>query len=192
MTASHPARLDLKLRDLAQLFNSMDPSPFLERDLDGDAEEYIVSSCRELTGAGEFELVIHLVNAPDPERAANTQEAVRHYFASRAELKRREFRQLLRRGRTSLIVGLLFLAACLALSGLAVRLSYAPVAGMVQTSLSIVGWVAMWRPLEIYLYDWWPLREEWQDLRRLARMRVRIVLPPAAGAVPAGAAPASQ
>jgi hypothetical protein len=180
MTASHPARISLKLRDLAQLFNSMDPSPFIERDLDGDAEEFIVSSCRELAGAGDFELVVNLVNVPDPERAAHTEEAVRHYFASRAELKRREFRALLRRGRTSLIVGLLFLAACLALSGLAAKLSYQPVAGMVQTSLNIVGWVAMWRPLEIYLYDWWPLREEWQNLRRLARMKVRLVLPPAA------------
>jgi hypothetical protein len=184
MIASQPTRINLKLRDLAQLFNSMDPSPFLERDLDGDAEEFIVSSSRELPSGGEFELVVHLANAAEPERAANTEDAVRHYFASRAELKRCEFRLLLRRGRRSLIVGVLFLAVCLTLSGLAVRLKYEPVAGMVRTSLSIVGWVAMWRPLEIYLYDWWPLREEWQNLRRLARMRVRLVLPPAAGPGP--------
>ncbi len=33
----------LKLRDVHQLFNSMDPSPFIEKDLDDDAEEFIVA-----------------------------------------------------------------------------------------------------------------------------------------------------
>jgi hypothetical protein len=38
-----PRRIELKLRDMRQLFNSMDPSPFQMRDLDDDAEEFIVS-----------------------------------------------------------------------------------------------------------------------------------------------------
>src|SRR4051812_36598729 len=42
-TGHHPVRMNLKLRELAQLFNSMDPSPFLDRDLDHDAEEFIVA-----------------------------------------------------------------------------------------------------------------------------------------------------
>ncbi len=39
----HPHTISLKLRDMNQLFNSMDPSPFIEKDLDDDAEEFIVS-----------------------------------------------------------------------------------------------------------------------------------------------------
>jgi hypothetical protein len=27
-------------------------------------------------------------------------------------------------------------------------------------SLVIGGWVAMWRPMEVFLYDWWPVRAE--------------------------------
>jgi hypothetical protein len=38
----------------------------------------------------------------------------------------------------------------------------------------IVGWVAMWRPLEIYLYDWWPVRDRIQLYRRMARMPVEL------------------
>lgn len=34
-------QIELRLRELAQLFNSLDPSPFIERDLDSDAEEFI-------------------------------------------------------------------------------------------------------------------------------------------------------
>jgi hypothetical protein len=28
--------------------------------------------------------------------------------------------------------------------------------------LTIVGWVSLWRPVEIFLYEWWPL---WRDVR---------------------------
>jgi hypothetical protein len=177
MSASHPARISLKLRELNQLFNSMDPSPFLDRDLDDDAEEFIVSSARELHGSSTFELVVHLGVPPEPERAAVTEDAVRHYFAARAELKDREFRLLLRRGHSVLAIGMLFLATCLTLSGVATKVFPNHLGQILREGLMIVGWVAMWRPLEIYLYDWWPLREESLRLQSLAKMRVRLVCP---------------
>ena len=40
-------RIEVRLRDLGQLFNTMDPSPFHEKDLDHDAEEFIESWARE-------------------------------------------------------------------------------------------------------------------------------------------------
>ena len=177
MSASHPARISLKLRELTQLFNSMDPSPFLDRDLDEDAEEFIVSSAREHQGVHAFELVVHLGTPPEPERAAETEDAVQHYFAARAELKHREFRLLLRRGRSALAIGLVFLVSCLGLSGLVTKVFSNQLGTILHEGLMIVGWVAMWRPLEIFLYEWWPLREEWFGLRRLARMRVRLIPP---------------
>jgi hypothetical protein len=175
MTAPHPTRINVKLRELNQLFNSMDPSPFLDRDLDQDAEEFIVSTARETRDSRAFELVVHLGTTPELERAADTQAAVQHYFAARAELKRREFRLLLRRGHSVLLIGLLFLAACLSLSGFVATFPTTPVTSILREGLIIVGWVAMWKPLEIYLYDWWPLREEWRILQCLAHMRVRLV-----------------
>lgn len=176
MATSH-TRISLKLRDLSQLFNSMDPSPFIDRDLDHDAEEFIVSSAREAHGSRALELVIHLESPPDLHLGAETETAVRHYFSVRAELKRREFRLLLRRGHTVLAIGLLFLATCLFLSGVVSKLSPPALAQILHEGLLIVGWVAMWKPLEIYLYDWWPLRKEWLDLRRLAQIRVRLMAP---------------
>lgn len=171
------ARIELRLRELPQLFNSLDPSPFIDRDLDTDAEEFIQSWAREHAKDHELELTLHLAIAPSPERVAGTEEAVRHYFATRAEMKRHEFRQLMKRGRISLFIGLLFLAACLFLSELIAKLGYGAAAGLVRESLTIGGWVAMWRPLEIYLYDWWPLRDELRLVERLARMHVRLILP---------------
>ena len=96
-----PLSMTLQLRDLAQLFNSMDPSPFHDRDLDADAEEFIVGWARELSSRHELELTIHLATPPPAGPAGTVQEAVRHYFLHRAEMKQREFRHLMRRGRST-------------------------------------------------------------------------------------------
>lgn len=177
MNPPPPLPMKLQLRELAQLFNSMDPSPFHDRDLDADAEEFIVSWARELPPASELELTIQLSTPPPPARAADVENAVQHYFAHRAEMKRHEFRLLMRHGRTSLIVGLLFLAACLMVSELFGTIGHGTFAKIAKEGLTIGGWVAMWRPLQVYLYDWWPLLAERRVLERLSRMTVRLVQP---------------
>jgi len=182
-TSGKPAHMELRLRELAQLFNSLDPSPFIDRDLDHDAEEFIVSWAREFPKTHEFELVVHLTVCPPPDKAAGAEDAVRHYFETRAEVKTRELRQLLRRGRVSLVAGLLFLAGCyslgLLLGGMFGRAGGGAYSDFAKEGLIIVGWVAMWRPLEIFLYDWWPVRDERTLYERLSRMSVRLVPPPA-------------
>ena len=112
----HPHTISLKLRDLNQLFNSMDPSPFIDKDLDDDAEEFIVSWAQEFPPNTPIKLRIHLDQWPaeDPKELIRT--AVHNHFAHRAKITELEFKRLLRRGRTSLFIGLLFLAACLLLS----------------------------------------------------------------------------
>ena len=45
---------------------------------------------------------------------------------------------------------------------------------LLDASFVIGGWVAMWRPLEIFLYDWWPIRGEKLRFARMARMPVQI------------------
>jgi hypothetical protein len=75
------------------------------------------------------------------------------------------------------VIGLLFLAGCFGLGELA-RKSLPDVwSGFAELGLQIAGWVAMWRPLEIYLYDWWPVRSDQRLLERLARMKVQLKLP---------------
>jgi len=170
-------RIELRLRDLAQLFNSLDPSPFLERDLDAAAESYIVDWAREAHAGRDFELVIHLATAPTPDRATGAEAAVHNYFLNRLDSTRRRLRRLFRLGRWSLLIGLLFLGCCLMLSQLVGQLSDSPLLETPRLVLDIVGWVALWRPLEVFLFDWWPLREDIQIYERLARMPVRLIVP---------------
>ena len=46
---------------------------------------------------------------------------------------------------------------------------------IMQEGLLILGWVAMWRPLQIFLYEWWPIRTEARICDRLTAMPVRVL-----------------
>jgi hypothetical protein len=176
ITKRRAHRIEIKLRDINQLFNTIDASPFHEKDLDADAEEFIVSWAREFPRQDPLVLVIHLAQAASGESSdALVETAVQNYFSYRACLSRLEFRRLMREGRWSLLIGVVFLSICLALAGL-VRETDPNTAGQVlRESLTIAGWVAMWRPLQIYLYDWWPLRNRWKIFEKMEKMKVEIV-----------------
>jgi hypothetical protein len=168
--------IELHVGELKQLFNSIDPSPFRTRDLDRDAEEFIVGWAKDLPRDVPLVLLVDLDRkAGLPDEAAVLRDAVHEFFRQRAEAYRRRLRELLRRGRTSLLIGLTVLAAAIALGDfLAALLKSSRIGEILRESLTIGGWVSMWRPLEIFLYDWWPIRSEAQLSDRLAAMPVRI------------------
>jgi hypothetical protein len=151
-----PGLIELRLANAGQLFNTMDPSPFHERDLDHDAEEFIVGWAREQPADAVLRLRIVLRQPADPQVAAMVQESVRHYFSYRADTTRRELMELLREGRTALLIGLAFLGAMLALRGLVSSNGMA--FDLLREGLTISGWVALWKPIDIHLYRWWPIR----------------------------------
>lgn len=168
--------IELRLRELSQLFESLDPSPFFEKDLDPKAEEYIVDSVRELPPRTARTLVVHLDQpAGLPEQKVG--DAVREHFARQSRLLQRKLRLLMRRGFVSLGIGIAFLAVIVGISqGVGRLMGEDDLALLFQEGLLIVGWVAMWRPLEIFLYDWWPILGERRVHDRLSRMQVRIAL----------------
>ena len=168
--------LDLRLTDLRQLFNSMDPAPFRERDLDLEAEDYIVSWARELPAGSRLSLEVHLAREPaTADEAKLINEAVHEHFSRSAQVSRRRLRQLFRTGRVSLVIGIAFLGAAIALAqSLGKAIDNEGYAWMVKESLIIGGWVALWRPMEIFLYEWWPIRADIKLFDRLAAMPVSL------------------
>ena len=75
-TQDHTA-IRLRLRDLAQLFNSMDPSPFVDRDLDADAEDVQSHAERWALLAGDLPLLEMSVEWARRGRAAHRTERAR-------------------------------------------------------------------------------------------------------------------
>ena len=166
-------RVELNLRDINQLFNTIDPSPFREKDLDHDAEEFMVSWTREFPLNEQVMLVIYLNELPaGKDFEPMIEQAIQNYFAYRSKLSQMEFRQLMKDGRHSLLIGGLFLAACLIASQALLGQATGTFLSVARESLTIAGWVAMWRPMEIFLYEWWPLRRRWRVYGKMSRMKV--------------------
>jgi hypothetical protein len=167
--------IEVRVAELRQLFNSIDPSPFRDRDLDPRAEEFIVGWARDLPRDTSLTLLVHLERAAGlAEEATLLGDAIRQYFKGRAAGARRNLRELFRRGRISLVIALAFLGLSLTLGDLIRNISDAGFAAVLREGFVIGGWVAMWRPLEVFLYDWWPIRAEIRLLDRLSEMPVRI------------------
>jgi hypothetical protein len=167
-------RIEVFVERIEQLFNSMDPSPFHERDLDDDAEEFIVGWAQEFPRRDPVSLIVHVNQLPAHEDAQHLLEtAVHNYFAYRAKLNGFEFRHLLKQGRTSLVIGLAFLTACVLTSQL-LRGQAGTLPIVLREGLIIAGWVAMWRPMEIFLYEWWPLLRKGHLYQKLSRMHVEV------------------
>lgn len=177
--STREAVVEVHLREVAQLFDSMDPCPFYERDLEPDAEEYIISSVMELRPRKPGAIVVY-VDEPGrtPDEQASLEQAIHRHFARRAQLAKRELRELVRRGWISLLIGLAFLSALLVASEAVARsMPSGPLAAALRESLVIGGWVAMWKPLEIFLYDWWPIVGRRRILALLSKLSVRLTVP---------------
>lgn len=168
--------IELHLSDIEQLFNSLDPAPIHSKDLAPSVETYIVESARELPSQAALKLLLHL----PPETVADESSltsALHNYFTYQGEVATLRLRALLRRGRTTLLIGLSFLFSCIFAQQLLGSLLEE---GLWRSAISegffILGWVAMWRPVETFLYDWWPIRNQQRLLARLAHTPVSVEL----------------
>jgi hypothetical protein len=179
-----PSTIEVHVRELAQLFESLDPSPFREQDLAPSAEEYIVDSAKELPRGVVLELRVYVDQEPPPADARTAESAIRAHFARRTMHLRRSLQELLGDGVVSLVIGLTVLIAFFVIGQAIVRMRTSAWATLARESFLIGGWVAMWRPLEILLYLWWPVLRERRLYQRLANMDVRVTAPTAASARP--------
>jgi len=168
--------IEVHVAELQQLFNAIDPSPFREKDLSANVEAFIMSWAKDTHRGVPLALLVH-VDQPgsQSDAAAMLRDAIRAFFSQRALASRQRLRQLFRVGRTSLLIGLVFLTVTVAVGGaIESALADQRMGAVLRESLLIGGWVAMWRPLEIFLYDWWPIRAEARLFDRLSAMPVRI------------------
>jgi hypothetical protein len=171
-----PAAIELRIDQIGHLFETLDPFPVHARDLSRAAEEYIVSWARELPRNATFRIVVHVPqSALGASEARLLQDAFQRYFSDRAEVALREVRDLFRIGRLSALIGLGALAASVAGGQIvSATLGTGPVGRFLTEGLFILGWVANWRPVEIFLYDWWPIVQRRRLYRRLAAAPVEV------------------
>jgi Mg/Co/Ni transporter MgtE len=167
--------VEISLQSPRQLFNTLDPSPFHEKDLDPAAERYLIDAVEELPLDEAVRLVVHLPEESITDNVGeHFQTAIHNYFSYRAMTTLHALRRCFREGRVALMVGLVFLVSCSLLRELALVYGDGFSNEMLAEGLLILGWVALWRPADILLYDWWPLLRRYRLLSKISRLTVDV------------------
>ncbi|MCQ1538528.1 hypothetical protein FTO68_05950 [Methanocalculus taiwanensis] len=164
------ALVELKLLNVIQLFNTLDPSPFYEKELDTDAEEYIYDSFEEIPFDQPVRIIVYLPLALiSNEVKENIKKAVENHFLYLGSLAEHALSVQWRRERLNLAIGIVFLFFCLTISQHASDIfEQGSLAELIAESLIIIGWVALWKPVQFFLYDLWPIRKRRRLCEKIA------------------------
>jgi hypothetical protein len=167
--------IDIKLKSTRQLFDYRDPAPFRERDLDEDAVAYILGAVEDIGSERSFKLVLWLAEEPEPHLPEEMiRESIRAHFEYERDAVRRRVHKLLRHGRSIAMIGVTVLFACLGAAELLNTQTTPTWQRILREGLVIMGWVALWRPVEVLLYDWRPLLAERRLLERVISAPVEL------------------
>ena len=171
--------IEITLSSVMQLFNSFDPAPFHEKELDSAAEHYIVDTVKDFPQKTRFKMIIYL--PPDivgTERAMKIPPAIHNHFQYKMLVAERKFRSHFRHGRTTLLIGLTFLTIALLARQLVSSLENHLLAQLFADALLIIGWAAMWEPITVLLYELWPIIQLKKTYEKISRMEIDIVPTP--------------
>jgi hypothetical protein len=169
--------IQLRLPTLGRFFDPMDPSPTPQKDLHPSVEEFIVSWGREVPTKASLALLTHLDQPASEAELQDAAAAIHAFFEERAAVTRRQLRRLFQVGRISLVIALAVLSLSILVGELLVaRAEGSGLRMALGSTLEVGGWVAMWRPLQIFLYDWWPILADLRLYRRFAAMPVRFAV----------------
>jgi hypothetical protein len=169
--------IEVGVKNSRQLYNERDPSPFRERDLDPQFVTYLVSSIEEFPLRTKMKVRILTADKEDllPEISNVVGEAIRAYFKYESTLVMPRLRKRHRTARYFFLIGFATLIVCLSLANVIdSQKSYPRVTSIASVSLIIIGWVAMWHPVEALLYDWWPIHEQRQYFDKIALIEVEV------------------
>ena len=170
--AASAASVSIHVRNVAQMFNSLDPSPFWDRDLDREAAEFIEEEFSEKLSAHTWHLHVHAQDGAG--LAADLQAAVEHYYERLASSARYRLRDQMRVGQVALLGGLAIFLLSMTIRGVLAGVLRGSAPRMLDEGLIIIAWLALWRPVESLLYGWVPLYRRRRLYERLAAIRVSV------------------
>lgn len=166
--------IEVVLDNPKHLFDRKDPSPLKGRDLNEDVAAYIINSLRELPMRDNVQLKIYFrETTEDPKFSPeNVAEAIRTFFIYEEYFHSMELKMRFKRGFQALFVGLTFLFLCILFPHLAKKGSNSLLWQYAQEGFNVLGWVSMWYPIHILLYEWWPIKAEKKIYHRASQMQV--------------------
>lgn len=168
--------IDIRIKKIGQLFNSFDPSPFVEKDLDDDASEYIMTAVRENPLNAKMRILIHLPKfRKNKTPELELKQAIHNYFEYKEVIADRKMKTQFQEAERSLLVGISFLIFCLFSVEVIHKFFNNLFSLILAEGLTILGWVAMWKPINSVLYEWWPIKQEQKVYNKISEMEIDFV-----------------
>ena len=165
----------LELNEVDQLLIAPDSLFYGKRMLSPDAEEVIIEEATMASSNGHIHLKIRLLKG-ESNRRDEISAAIHQHFIYRRRKSERQLKKVLQLGLESLLMSIVFLGLLVSLTLLIIKLL--PEGGLSLTFreiLIILGWVALWRPADLLLYEWRPFKREVNLFRKLEQCKVDIV-----------------
>ena len=169
--------IQIQVDSADEILDSKDPAPFKGQILDDDFLDYIESLSDETSHKTPLRINIVIEKQlphQTPTNSAIISQALKEHFEYKIERKKGEIRKYLRTARLFLIMGLVLLSICLMIAHTLLRSEESLLRSALREGVIIFGWVSMWRPLEIMMFDWYPHYDRIRYFRKISNAQVHI------------------
>ena len=167
--------ISLNILNISELLRSP-LSPFGKRTLKTDAEEFLVDEAKAFPRNDVISIRVDLALS-EIKFKDDIAPAIHRHFRYRREQSQKEYKRTLRYGWRILCIALGLLAGIFSLTELSLHLvPDNKVVLFIRESFIIFGWVALWRPMELLLYDWYPIKTDINLYARLEQSNVNVII----------------
>lgn len=165
----------LELNDVDQLLIAPGSLFYGKRILNTDAEERIIEEAETVSSRYPIYLKIYL-RKHEMSRKDEIATAIHQHFCYRRKKSERQLKKVLRLGWRSLFISIVIFGVLVSLTIAILKLfPEGRLSLTFREILIILGWVALWRPADILLYDWRPFKREVNLYRRIEQCEVEVV-----------------
>lgn len=167
--------IHLKVNVLDKIFDSLDAEPIAFRSLNPEWIDYLIDEMNDRAGMHPVNISLEIPQGVlVGTSAVEVEESIRRELYEHVRLLNRKLKEVLRIGRVSLLFALCVLVVFTFLSIGSERFYLGIFQRFFSEGFVIIGWVALWRPVEALLYDWWPIIDERRKFNRLIAGKITV------------------
>ena len=165
----------LKLENVDQVLIVPHNVFYGKRMLTTDVEEYLIEEAEKYSNKTDIHLKVYL-STQHLNRSQEVETAVHQHFAYKKNKSLNQLRRTLKLGWKGLLVAIVFLSILVLFTLIIIR--QIPEGGLsiiFREILIILGWVALWRPADLLLYEWRPFKRDAKLFGKLERCKIEVL-----------------
>lgn len=167
--------IEIRVNEAKQLFDLRDPAPFREKDLDENFTGYLEAYLDEVSTRRPLKIQVYIEKPSQYIKEKIIQEAIHDYFKYQIVIKRGQLSKNMKTAQLFLLIGISVLFTCLGIAQWLLKENLPTVGSTLREGVIIFGWVSMWKPLELLLFDWYPIYDRIRVYRRLSEAKIDVI-----------------